>query len=220
MALKLMGKKRGMVQLFDENGNAVPCTVIEAEPNVITQIKTIEADGYNAIQIGFEKVEAKDPRRQEKRTKKPQRGHFKKAGIEPRRHLKEFRIDDVSEYALGQEIGVTAFKEVSFVDAIGVSNGKGFQGTMKKFHFRGGRATHGSKFHRAPGSIGMRSTPGKVAKNKKMPGHLGAKRVTAQNLKVIMVREEDNLLIVEGQVPGPKNGLVTIQSAKKKQKNG
>lgn len=216
MALKLMGKKRGMVQLFDENGNVVVCTVIEAEPNIVTQIKTKESDGYNAIQLGFEKIQAKDPRTLETRAKKPQMGHFRKSGVEPRRYLTELRVDNVEGYALGQELGVSVFAEVTYVDATATSKGKGFQGVIKLHHYSGGPAAHGSGFHRHAGSTGMRSTPGRCLPGGKRASHMGDDRVTVQNLKVVMVKEEDNLIIVKGQVPGPRDGLVYITEAKKR----
>lgn len=216
MALKLMGKKRGMVQLFDENGNIVVCTVIEAEPNIVTQIKTKESDGYDAVQFGFEKIKAKDPRTIEKRTKKPQFGHFKKAGVEPRRYLTELRVEDTSTYSLGQEIGVGIFADAPYVDATAESKGKGYQGVIKRHHFAGGPASHGSGFHRHAGSTGMRSTPGRCLPGGKKAGQMGNTRVTAQNLKVVMVKEDDNLIVVKGQVPGPRNGLVYLSQAAKK----
>ncbi len=216
MALKLMGKKRGMIQLFDEEGNLVVCTVIEAEPNVVTQIKTKENDGYNAIQLGFEKIQGKSAETVKSRTKKPQLGHFERAGVEPRRYLTESRLDDLNGYELGQELGVSVFADCGFVDATAVSKGKGYQGVMKKFHFAGGPASHGSGFHRHAGSTGMRSTPGRCFPNGKRASQMGLDRITVQNLKVVMVKEEDNLIIVKGQVPGPRNGIVYITEATKK----
>jgi large subunit ribosomal protein L3 len=214
--LTLMGKKRGMVQLFDEKGHRVVCTVIEAEPNVITQIKTKESDGYSAIQLGFEKIEANDPRTVEKRAKKPLVGHFKKAGVEPRRYLIECRLEEVENYQLGQEIPVSAFSGVAFVDVTGRSKGKGYQGLIKKNNYAGGPAAHGSGFHRHAGSTGMRSTPGRCLPGGPRPSHMGDERVTVQNLRVVMVREEDNLIVVEGQIPGPREGVVRIREAVKK----
>jgi large subunit ribosomal protein L3 len=213
---KLMGKKRGMIQLFDEKGEAVVCTVIEAEPNVVAQIKTTSTDGYNAIQIGFEQVRAKNPQTREKRVSKPLRGHYKAAGTEPRRHLTELRLDSVEEYTLGQELNVTVFADVPFVDVMAISKGKGFQGVMRLHNFAGGPAAHGSGFHRHAGATGMRSTPGRCFKGGKRASHMGLDRVTVQNLKVVAVKEAENLLIVRGQVPGPKNGLVYVTNAIKK----
>jgi large subunit ribosomal protein L3 len=216
MALRLMGKKRGMVQLFDDKGNIVICTVIEAEPNVVTQIKTVESDGYNAIQLGFEKRKAKDPRTIAARTKKPLKGHFDKAGVEPRRHLCESRLDNVGDFTLGQEINVSNFADVQFVDAMAISKGKGFQGVIKLHNFSGGPASHGSGFHRHAGSTGMRSTPGRCLPNGPRASHMGYDRKTVQNLEIYKVQTEDNLLIIKGSIPGPKNGLVYLSPAVKK----
>jgi large subunit ribosomal protein L3 len=216
MALKFMGRKRGMIQLFDENGNVVPCTVIETEPMVVTQVKTKESDGYDAIQLGFEKVCAKDPRRQEARTKKPQRNHFKKAGADARRFLAESRLDNVEEFTPGQELSITEFEGVDFVDVTSKSKGKGTQGVMKRYGFRGGPAAHGSGFHRAGGSTGMRSTPGRCFLNGKRPGHMGDKQVTMQNLRVMQLDLDKNLVIVKGSVPGSRGSLVYFSKAVKK----
>jgi large subunit ribosomal protein L3 len=216
MALKLMGKKRGMVQLFDDSGNIIVCTVIQAEPNIVTQIKTKASDGYNAVQLGFEKITAKDPRTIEARTKKPQLGHFKRAGVEPRRYLAESRLETLDGFQLGQELGVGVFSAGAYVDATAMSKGKGYQGVMKLHNFSGGPAAHGSGFHRHAGSTGMRSTPGRCFPGGPRASHMGHEQVTVQNLKVILVNEEDHLIIVGGQVPGPKGGLVYISEAKKK----
>lgn len=218
MALTMMGKKRGMMQLFDEKGNAVVCTVIQAEPNVITQIKTKETDGYAAVQLGFEKVTGKTQYTIEARTKKPLVGHFKKAGVEPRRHLVESRTDAKEEYTLGQEIGVDIFSEVEFVDATAISKGKGYQGVMRRHNFAGGPASHGSGFHRHAGSTGMRSTPGRCLPGGKKAGHMGDERITVQNLQVVKVDPENNVILVKGQVPGPRGGLVYLTKAVKKTK--
>lgn len=212
-----MGKKRGMTQLFDENGNIVACTVVEIEPNVITQIKTIETDGYNAVQTAFDKIEANDPRTIERRAGKPQLGLFKKTGIEPRRHFIETRVDKTDDFKVGQEVGVGTFKDVQYLDATAISIGKGFQGAMKLYHFKGGRATHGaSKIHRKIGSSGQRSTPGRVFPGKKRACHMGLKRVTTENLRIVQVDEKENLIIIAGTIPGPRNGLVTLRHALKK----
>jgi large subunit ribosomal protein L3 len=210
---KLMGKKRGMIQLFDAAGNAVPCTVIEAEPNVVTQIKTKEIDGYTAIQIGFGLIEANDPRTVIKRAGKPQVGHFKKAGLEPRRFLTEFRVDSTEEFTLGQELSVEQFAEVTHIDATAMSIGKGYQGVMKRHNYAGGPASHGSGFHRHAGSTGMRSSPGRGLPGGKKAGHMGYDRKTVQNIEVVKI--QNNLIIVKGQVPGPKNGLVYLTKAVK-----
>lgn len=216
MAHKLMGKKRGMIQLFDEKGNIVPCTVIEAEPNVITQIKTKETDGYNAIQLGFDKVVTKDPRTVANRVSKPLRGHFSKNSIDPRRHLSELRLDDVANFTVGQEISVAQFADIKYVDVMAMSKGKGYQGVMKLHNMAGGPAAHGSSFHRHHGSTGMRSTPGRCLPGGKMASHMGYDRVTVQNIQVVKVDAEQNIIVLKGQVPGPSNGLVYITDAEKK----
>ncbi len=216
MALTLMGKKRGMIQLFDEKGNAIVCTVIEAEPNVVTQIKTTENDGYTALQLSYDLVKGKTDETIRRRTGKPRLGHFKKAGVEPRRHLSESRIDKLDEYNLGQAVGVDIFEEVGFVDATAISKGKGYQGVMKRHNFAGGPASHGSGFHRHAGSTGMRSTPGRGLPGGKKAGQMGNERVTVQNLAVIKVDAENHLIVLKGQVPGPKNGLVRLTKACKK----
>jgi large subunit ribosomal protein L3 len=219
MARKLMGKKRGMMQMFDDNGNVVVCTVIEAEPNVVTQVKTVESDGYDAIQLGFEEIKVKDPRTLEKRVRKPQLGHFKKAGLAPRRYLTECRVENSTDFQVGQEVGVDMFVEVNYVDATATSIGKGFQGVMKKYHFRGYPATHGTgPVHRHGGSTGMRSTPGRCFPGGKRASQMGGYRTTVQGLEVVMVNKDDNLIVVKGSVPGPKNGLVYLQEATKKAK--
>ncbi len=217
MVLKLMGKKRGMIQRFDAAGNVVACTVIEAEPNVIAQIKTVETDGYQALQVGFELVVAKDPRRQEARTSRPLRGHFAKAQVQPRKHLLESSVDSTSEYSLGQEFGVEIFEGVTFVDVQAVSKGKGYQGVMKRYGFGGGPAAHGSGFHRHGGSIGMRSTPGRVFAGTEMAGRMGGLVTTIQSLRVELIDAERRLLIVRGAVPGPNGSLVVVHAAVKKQ---
>ena len=214
--LKLMGKKRGMTQRFDEKGNVVTCTVIYAEPNVITQIKRKESDGYNALQLGYEKIVTKDPRTVQKRVSNQLLGHFKKASVEPRRYLSESRVESVEDFSVGQEVGVQLFNEVAYIDVIGTSKGKGFQGVIKRHNFRGGPAAHGSGFHRHGGSTGMRSTPGRCLPGTKKAGRMGNERVTIQNLRVLMVDEARNLLIVAGAVPGARGSLVQIAPAMKK----
>jgi large subunit ribosomal protein L3 len=218
MSLKLMGKKRGMTQIFDDKGNAVVCTVIEAQPNVVTQVKTKENDGYNAIQLGFERIIVKDPRTMARRSSKALLGHFKKAGAEPRRHLVEARLDDSTNFTLGQEITIAEFAEIGFVDACGMSKGKGYQGVMKKYNFAGGPSSHGSSFHRHAGSTGMRSTPGRCLPNSPRASHMGYERITVQNIKVVAVYPEENLILLEGSVPGPRNGLIYLSPAIKKTK--
>lgn len=216
MALTMMGKKRGMMQLFDEKGNVIVCTVIQAESNVVTQIKTKEIDGYSAVQLGFEKVTGKSQYTIEARTGKPKLGHFKKAGVEPRRHLLESRVDSEEAFTVGQEISLDIFNEVEFVDATALSKGKGYQGVMKRHGFAGGPASHGSGFHRRAGSTGMRSTPGRALPGGKKAGHMGYERITVQNLQVIKVDLDNQVILVKGQVPGPRNGLVYLTQAKKK----
>lgn len=213
--LKLMGKKRGMVQLFDEQGHSQACTVIEMEPNLITQIKTDETDGYNAIQVGFDKIEVKDPRTMQKRVSKPLLGHYKKADVPPRRHLCESRLDSVEGYSVGQALGVAEFEGVPFVDATATSKGKGYQGVMKRHNFAGGPASHGSGFHRHGGSTGMRTSPGRGLPGQKMAGQMGNEQVTVQNLRVVLIDAAENVIVVEGSVPGPNNSLVWISSSVK-----
>jgi large subunit ribosomal protein L3 len=215
MSLKFMGKKRGMIQLFDDKGNAIVCTVIEAEPNVVTQIKTKAVDGYDAIQLGFEKVKVKDPRTMGKRVTKPLLGHFKKASVEPRRYLVESRTKEEDNFSLSQEISVEQFEGVTFVDATAMSKGKGYQGVMKLHNYAGGPAAHGSGFHRHAGSTGMRSTPGRCFPGGKRASHMGDDRVTVQNLQVMLIDKEDHLILVKGSVPGPRNGLVILSPAVK-----
>lgn len=216
MSLKLMGKKRGMTQIFDDKGNAIVCTVIEAQPNVVTQVKTKESDGYNAIQLGFDTIIVKDPRTMARRSSKALRGHFQKAGVEPRRHIGESRLESSEGYTLGQEISIAEFSEVAFVDACGMSKGKGFQGVMKKYNFSGGPASHGSGFHRHAGSTGMRSTPGRCLPGTPHASHMGHEKVTVQNIRVVAVYPEENVILLEGSVPGPRNGLIYLSAAVKK----
>ncbi|MGK5595222.1 MAG: 50S ribosomal protein L3 [Parachlamydiaceae bacterium] len=215
--VKLMGKKRGMIQLFDDKGCVVPCTVIEVEPNVVTQVKTEETDGYNAIQLGFEEIKTKDPRTVERRVSKPLLGHFKKSSVTPRRYLLESRLDNVNDYAVGQVVGLETLQEVGFVDATGISKGKGYQGVIKRHNFAGGPASHGSGFHRHGGSTGMRSTPGRCLPRQKMAGHMGSEQKTTQSLRVVSVDTAENIIVVEGAVPGARDGLVFISPAIKRQ---
>ena len=205
----LIGKKLGMTSIFDENGVAVPVTVIEAGPCVVVQRKDNDKDGYAAVQLGFED-------QKEQRLNKPDLGHFKKAGVDAKRVLKEFRIQESMEVAVGDVIDANAFAEVGYVDISATGKGRGFQGVVKRYNFGGGRASHGGGWLRRPGSIGMCEHPGRVFKGKKMPGHMGNKRVTTQNLKVVQVRPEENLILVKGSVPGANGGIVTIKEALKK----
>jgi len=216
MSLKLMGKKRGMTQIFDDKGNITVCTVIEAQPNVVTQVKTKESDGYDAIQLGFETINVKDPRTIARRSSKALRGHFQKAGVAPRRYIGESTVENASSYALGQEISIAAFADVPFVDACGMSKGKGYQGVMKKFHYAGGPASHGSGFHRHAGSTGMRSTPGRCLPGGPRASQMGHDKVTVQNIRVVAVHPEENVILLEGAVPGPRNGLIYLSPAVKK----
>lgn len=201
----LIGKKVGMTSIFDENGKNIPCTVIEAGPCVVTQVRTEEVDGYNALQLGFDD-------KAEKRANKAETGHFKKAGTAPKKRVVEFR-DFEGEHKLGDTIGVDLFVEGEFVDVIGISKGKGFQGVVKRHGFGGvGQATHGQHNRlRAPGSIGAASDPARVFKGTKMAGQMGNERVTVQNLRVLKVVPEKNLLVLKGAVPGHKNAYITIE---------
>lgn len=216
MALNLMGKKRGMLQLFDDKGNSVCCTVIEVEPNVVTDIKTKERDGYIALQLGFDEIKTKDPRTAEKRVGKPLTGHFKKNQLAPRRFLHEARLDNTENYQLGQALNVGIFTDVKYVDISAVTKGKGYQGVMKRHNFAGGPAAHGSGFHRHAGSRGQRTTPGRVFPLGKAAGHMGAENMTVQNLQVMLVDDRENVIVVKGAVPGPNGGVVTLTEALKK----
>jgi large subunit ribosomal protein L3 len=202
----ILGKKVGMTQIFDDTGEAIPVTVIEAGPCYVTQIKTEKRDGYEAIQLGFGEA---------KRLNKPQRGHLPK-GVPDLRYSREIRVDDISAYEIGQKIDASVFSVGDVVDVVGISKGKGFAGVMKRHGFGGGPITHGqSDRARAPGSVGSTSTPGRVLKGLRMAGHMGSQRSTVQNLKVVLVDPERNLVAVRGAVPGAKGGLVTIKSAVK-----
>jgi large subunit ribosomal protein L3 len=202
----ILGKKVGMTQIFDDTGEAIPVTVIEAGPCYVTQIKSEKRDGYEAIQLGFGEA---------KRLNKPQRGHLPK-GVPDLRYSRELNVDDISAYELGQKIDASVFAVGDLVDVTGISKGKGFAGAMKRHGFGGGPITHGqSDRARAPGSIGSTSTPGRVFKGMRMAGHMGHERVTVQNLQVILVDPERNLLAVKGAVPGARGGLVTVKSAVK-----
>lgn len=204
----ILGRKHGMTQIFDEKGEVIPVTVIEAGPCVVVQKKTTETDGYNAIQVGFGDVK-------EKRLTKPLIGHFKKAGVPFKRYLREFRLDDVSGYEVGSEIKVDIFKPGDRVDVTGISKGKGFAGIVKRYGASRGPMSHGSKYHRRVGSMGATTDPGRTFKGKIMPGHMGHKRVTIQNLEVVKVDPELNLLLVKGSVPGPKGSLLIIKDSVK-----
>lgn len=205
MEIGIIGKKLGMTQIFSEYGESVAVTVIEAEPSVVIQKKTRDIDGYDAIQLGFGRVKRKN-------VTKALQGHFNKADKGLFRLLREFRTAS-NAYELGQELKVDLFKVGDYVDVSGTSKGKGFAGVVKRHGFSGGRATHGSMFHRAPGSIGASADPSRVFKGKKLPGHMGSERVTIQNVMVWAVRPEQNLILVKGAVPGGKNGIVLIKRA-------
>lgn len=206
----LLGTKLGMTQVWDENGNVVPVTVIEVAPNVVTQIRTPEVDGYSAVQIAAGQI---DPRK----VNKPTAGHFEKAGVTPRRHLTEVRTADAAEYALGQELTVDAtFEAGQKIDVVGTSKGKGFAGTMKRHNFKGVGASHGAhRNHRKPGSIGGAATPGRVFKGQRMAGRMGGERVTVQNLTVQAIDAEKGLILVKGAVPGARGRLVFVRNAVK-----
>ena len=205
----LIGKKLGMTQIFDDAGQLVPVTVIEAGPCSVVQRKTAVKDGYDAIQLGFGK-------QKEQRVRKPLLGHFKKAGVDPVRELSEVRVDAADETKAGDVFTVAVFDGVKFVDVLGQTKGKGYQGVQKRFGFGGGRATHGSHFHRTTGSIGMKEHPGRVFKNKKMPGQMGGTDITVQNLKVVQIRAEENLILVKGAVPGANGTTLVLREALKK----
>lgn len=227
MKKAILATKLGMTQIFDDDGTLVPVTVLEAGPCVVTQIKTIENDGYEAIQVGFgtKPVMVKTKDAAGRKTvahrhgvNKPEKGHFDKAGVEPKRYLREFRLENVSEFELAQEIKADIFEAGEKVDATAISKGKGFQGAIKRHGQHRGPMAHGSKFHRHQGSNGACSTPSRVFKGKGMPGQMGAVRVTIQNLSVVRVDADKNLLLVKGSVPGPKKSLVTIKESVKTSK--
>lgn len=212
MKLKLMGIKKGMTQLFDDRGNKVVCTVIATEKHVVSQIKKKETDGYEAVQLAALKVSPSKVRN----VSKPLMGHFKKAGIEPRKFISESRVEEAGKFQIGQEMGVESFAEVSYVDVIGISKGKGFQGVIKRHHFSGGPAAHGSGFHRHGGSCGMRTSPGRCLPGQKKAGRMGGKQVTSECLKVVKIDPEKQIILVAGTVPGARGGLVYIAESKKK----
>ena len=207
----LIGKKVGMTQIFDEKGNVVPVTVIEAGPCSVVQVKTVETDGYDAIQLGFGTVK-------ESKVNKPVKGHFAKAKVTPMKHLREFRVAEVSSVKVGDEIKVDAFVSGDNVDIQGISKGKGFQGVIKRHGQSRGPMGHGSMYHRRPGSMGPTSTPGRVFKGKKLPGHMGVETVTIQNLQVVAVDLDKNALLVKGSVPGNKGSILKIKTSVKASK--
>ena len=206
----ILGKKLGMTQIFTAEGIVVPVTEVEATPNVVTQIKTVEKDGYSAIQVGFEDAK-------EKSLNKPQKGHLAAANV-LKKHLKEFRVDSVEEFTVGQEIKADLFAAGEIIDVTGISKGKGFQGPIKRHGQSRGPESHGSRYHRRPGSMGACSFPGRVFKNKKLAGHMGSVTVTVQNLEVVRVDAEKNLILVKGAIPGAKGSVVTVKEAVKASK--
>jgi large subunit ribosomal protein L3 len=205
----LLGKKLGMTQVWDENNKLIPVTVVEITPNVVTQVRSVEVDGYVAVQIAYGQI---DPRK----ANKPATGHFAKAGVTPRRHLTELRTADAADYNLGQELTVDTFTAGQLVDVVGTSKGKGFAGVMKRHNFKGVSSSHGShRNHRKPGSIGASSTPSRVFKGMRMAGRMGGERVTVLNLKVHAVDLEKGLLLVKGAVPGARGRIVFVRNAVK-----
>ena len=209
MEKAIIGKKVGMTQVFTEDGRVEPVTVIEAGPCYVTQIKTTEKDGYNSVQVAFGEIKAKN-------VNKCQTGAFKKAGVEPKRVMKEFKYNDIAKFALGQEIKADMFAEGDVVDVTGTSKGHGFTGVIKRWNQRRLKMTHGvGPVHREVGSMGANSTPSRVFKGKKMPGHYGHETITVQNLKVVRVDADRNIILVKGSIPGPNESIVTIKSAAK-----
>ena len=224
MKKAILATKVGMTQIFNADGVMVPVTVLQAGPCVVTQIKTVENDGYSAVQVGFvdkkEKVVNKDANgkkeiRNRHGVNKALKGHFDKAGVSGKRFVKEFKLDNVADYKLADEIKADIFAEGDKIDATAISKGKGFQGAIKRHGQHRGPMAHGSKFHRHQGSNGSCSTPSRVFKGKGMPGHMGSVKVTVQNLEIVRVDAENNLLLVKGAVPGPKKSLVTIRESVK-----
>ena len=209
MKKAILATKVGMTQIFNENGMLIPVTVLQATPNVVTQVKTVENDGYAAVQVGFGEI-------RDVLVNKPRKGHFAKAGVANKRFLREFKFENAAEYTVGQEIKADIFAEGDKIDATGISKGKGFQGAIKRHGLSRGPMKHGSKYHRHAGSNGPATTPGRVFKGKHMPGQMGAVKVTVQNLEVVKVDVENNLLLVKGAVPGPKKALLVLKETVKK----
>lgn len=208
MKKALLATKVGMTQVFGENGVLIPVTVLQAGPLYVTQVKTVENDGYAAVQVGYGDI-------RETLVNKPRKGHFAKAGVVIKRHLKEFKFDNSADYKVGQEIKANIFAEGDRIDATAKSKGKGFQGAIKRWNLSRGPMKHGSKFHRHAGSNGAATTPGRVFKGKHMPGHMGNVKVTVQNLEIVRVDAEKNYILVKGAVPGPKKSLVIIKETVK-----
>ena len=207
MKKALLGKKLGMTQIFDKDGKVIPVTVIEAGPCTVVQVKTKDADGYEAVQLGFGEVKAK-------KVTKPAAGHFKKANVEPKKHLREFRLEEIS-YNVGDELKADVFTAGESVDITGTTKGKGFQGVIKRHGQSRGPMGHGSMYHRRPGSMGPTSTPGRVFKGKKLPGHMGMQQVTIQNLEIVSVDLNKNVILVKGSVPGNKGAILKIKDSVK-----
>lgn len=207
----ILGKKVGMTQIFSEEGQLIPVTVVEAGPCLVVQKKEEETDGYSSVQLGYGEVK-------ERRVNKPSKGHFDKAGVTYRKHLKEFRLANASEYEVGQEVKVDIFQAGDKIDVTGTSKGKGFAGVIKRWNQHRGPMAHGSKYHRSPGSMGGSSTPSKVFKGKKLPGQMGNKTITVQNLEIVRVDVENNLLLIKGAVPGIKGALLSIKDTVKNKK--
>jgi large subunit ribosomal protein L3 len=210
MKIGLLGRKIGMTRVYDANGKATPVTVIEAGGNTVLQVKNEETDGYTGVQVGFDS-------QKESRVTKPLIGHFKKANSEPKKFVREFRMPDGTKVDGDLNVSVNQFQPGEFVDVIGRSKGKGFQGVVKKHGFAGQPAAHGSKTHRRNGAVGNRSTPGRIWRNMGMPGHMGDDRVTVQNLRIVQVRPEENVILVCGAVPGSNGSYVVVRPAKKKE---
>ncbi len=208
MAKGIIGRKIGMTQVFDEEGRAIPVTVVKAGPCVVVQTKTVEKDGYEAVQLGFGDVK-------EHRLNKPEAGRFKKAGVKPVRLLREFRVSNAGKYQAGQVVRADIFTAGEMLDVTGISKGKGFAGTIKRHNFNRGPMSHGSKYHRGVGSLGASSQPSRVFKGRKMPGHLGAERVTVQGLELVRVDVDRNLLLIKGGVPGARGGYLEIRASVK-----
>ena len=208
----IMGKKIGMTQIFNEDGTVIPVTVIKAGPCKVIQKKTIETDSYNSLKVSFDKIS-------EKKLNKPDRGQFANIKADTERILKEFKVDEIEKYEVGQEIRVSdMFEAGDSVDISGISKGKGFQSTIKRYGHSGGKDTHGSMYHRRPGSMGASASPSRVFKGKRLPGHMGTDKVTAQNIDVIRVDSDNDVLIVKGCVPGPKGNILTVRDSVKKSK--
>ncbi|MCL2883049.1 MAG: 50S ribosomal protein L3 [Coriobacteriia bacterium] len=207
MSKMILGRKLGMTQVWSEDDRLVPVTVIQAGPCVVTQLKTTEKEGYEAIQIGYQEVA-------ERKLNKPLLGHLEKSGVTPRKVLRELRVDSAADYELGQEIKVDEFAEAKKVHVTGISKGKGFAGVIKRHNYSGGPGGHGSHFHRIPGSIGQCATPSRVFKGLRLPGHMGVDKVTVKNLELVKIDSDQNLMLVKGAVPGGKGALVSIRIAR------